>query len=115
MTLGGKTIQPVKQSTEVGVICGYAFWCFYQEVSGTDQTAFFADDIGFCVCQLLEGGRYIDPVISVEKVLLCFFKVRSLDQFIWVSAIIACLEEGRGKRMRYRVTYETESFHYELR
>ena len=98
------------QSSEVGVVCGYAFRSLDEEVGGSDQAAFFRYDVSLSKCQFLERSCDVDTVIALQKCLVCFLEILSYDKVIWIHPVISRLEQGRGERMLDRVSYEAE-FH----
>ena len=87
-----------------------AFRSLDQQIGRPDKVAFLRDDVCLPECQFLERSGHIDPVIFFKKYTVRLFKIRRFNQIVWISAGIPRLEKGRGKRMCYRMSDQTE-FH----
>ena len=101
-------LKPETYTEIVGVICLDAILGVDKDISCAYDLALIRKDISLGAGLLLERSRDIGTVILLDEPAVGFLEIRRFDQFIWVSAVIPCLEKCRRQRMGYRMPYESE-------
>ena len=71
-------------------------------------------DVGFLVSLLLERGRDVDGLVSLEELGVRFFEILAFDQVVAVFSMVGGLEEPRALRMLDGMSYETEFRHFSV-